>query len=350
VIWGDPHARGFDSQFANHSEDSSVVSIFSHGDFWIVKSAPIGIQGRYGSTQWTQNGQSTTRALAVSGPFLQNHTLIVEPLDGHVTWDGTRVLQDMPSAFAVEGLIDARFFEASAHIDAGLSQRPVTSLEIRLPLGVNLTVNRWSKHLDLRILMEPAPGGQDGHCGNFNGDPQDDHLDQIKRRTHVQVAQNESFFEHPGFAYVGCFVDDREASHRDLPIYIGKGLQLEDCAEACQGSKYFGRQWQQECWCGDVYGSLGQLSDVDCSCDSSDNIGEDRNCVYEQGLVGQVTTASLEDCALDVRLQAGTKCKEEAAKAGTPSTQDVLDACVWDVCFGGEEFAGEDALADQQVQ
>merc|ERR1712066_634647 len=61
----------------------------------------------------------------------------------------------------------------------------IRSYDVTLPLGVEMTVNtvHWLDrrgNLDLLLTMHPEPEGQSGHCGNFNGDPNDDTLDMMR--------------------------------------------------------------------------------------------------------------------------------------------------------------------------
>ena len=44
-------------------------------------------------------------------------------------------------------------------------------------MGVQLAVNRWSNSLALKIHMCAQEGGQDDHCGNYNGVSADDQAD-----------------------------------------------------------------------------------------------------------------------------------------------------------------------------
>merc|ERR1712146_823344 len=54
---------------------------------------------------------------------------------------------------------------------------------------------RWANHINLRITMPPH-AGQDGHCGNFNGDSADDTTDKIRTRVGLGVAEAHSLFQH----------------------------------------------------------------------------------------------------------------------------------------------------------
>jgi fibro-slime domain-containing protein len=129
VIWGDPHATVFDSAVPNEGgAAASLVNIFGHGDFWVLKSPRISIQGRYGATQWTLNGQSATRSLAIGGPFLQGHSMIIDAMDGGILWDGDEILQDFPSEWKEEGLVAVYHHELPEPIDRAQSQRPIHGL------------------------------------------------------------------------------------------------------------------------------------------------------------------------------------------------------------------------------
>merc|ERR1711998_673899 len=74
-------------------------------------------------------------------------------------------------------------------------------------------------------------------------------------------------------AFIGCFKDK---SNRDLPVHKKNGSKAS-CASQCKNYKYFGRQYTEECWCGNSYGKYGK--DTGCKCDAS-NIGGWKNCVY----------------------------------------------------------------------
>merc|ERR1712066_437386 len=59
-------------------------------------------------------------------------------------------------------------------------------LHISLPLGITLEVNEWNEpeegpYMNAKITMSAQPN-QDGHCGNFNGNPSDDARLQVRAR------------------------------------------------------------------------------------------------------------------------------------------------------------------------
>jgi len=326
VVWGDPHVYTFDSDHRHH------VDVMERGDFWLVNSELISIQARTWNSFAAQG--SSLRAIMVSGSFIGGHRLLIEAMDGRVRWDDLQILQDMPSNFEVPELISAEFsvedgpFEGQRIDDSReLAFLPLKNLHVRLPLGVKLTVNRWPHHIDIEITMPKPTTPQDGICGNFNGDPTDDTVEMISARGAAsQVEIEELLFPSSNFEYVGCFHDMTE--DRDLP-WLKSRYSLNDCALACGGFSYFGRQFNGECWCGDSFGKHGQAADEECACDGGDDIGLDRNCIYRYGgdhalpVTQEEKQVTLADCLPERRSLADELC----------STGN--SACIFDICFEG---------------
>jgi len=57
-------------------------------------------------------------------------------------------------------------------------------------------------------------------------------------------------------------------------------MSVGQCAQACRGYKYLGRQWKGECWCGNSSYDMHGEEPRGCNCDGK-NVGDWRNCVYE---------------------------------------------------------------------
>merc|ERR1719189_3018921 len=71
TVFGDPHVMSFDGERSDY---------YTPGEYWIVKSSTVQIQGKYQPTPMT-NGLSVTKAIAISGPFINNDKLIINSLD-----------------------------------------------------------------------------------------------------------------------------------------------------------------------------------------------------------------------------------------------------------------------------
>lgn len=174
-IFGDPHVQTFDGQ---------GVSFYSQGEYWIVKSTTVHIQARYLPTPVT-NGLGVTKELAIGGPFLDGHTLRISAQSA--SWDGEPILGGFPDEWSNDdppvGIV---LNSEGAVLQQGREGKPLRIVHVTLPLGVSLQVNRWNEpgegdYINVRISMTAQPQ-QDGHCGNFNGNPGDDSRDQIRAR------------------------------------------------------------------------------------------------------------------------------------------------------------------------
>merc|ERR1719413_122752 len=181
MIWGDPHVLTFDAhrEFTmlhpepraffqmRSNQRSDVVNVLEEGQFWLVKSDDVHIQGRYNK----RPHQNTTvlGGLAVGGPFLGGNTFIVRPLVGKITWNGEEVLSKLDSEFSND-LIAATYHAGVSNVKDGSK---TNGLEVTLPGDLKLIVNRLTRGLAVKISM-CAREWQDGQCGNFNGDSRDD--------------------------------------------------------------------------------------------------------------------------------------------------------------------------------
>eukprot|EP00440_Ansanella_granifera_P042361 gb/GFBE01045926.1/.p1 GENE.gb/GFBE01045926.1/~~gb/GFBE01045926.1/.p1 ORF type:complete len:541 (+),score=110.19 gb/GFBE01045926.1/:1-1623(+) len=235
TIWGDPHIDVFDNGLFGRDK-LEPLGIYTSGDYWLVKSEVVQMQARYGTTIFTPSGQSALLKLAVSGPFLQNHTLIIEPMDdgGVVTWDGEPILTEMPSEF-VQPFTRIRFMEGEKHIDDVLKGYPVKLIQAYFTRNVVLTVNRWPKHIDAIIQMPQQLGGQDGHCGNFDFNVSDDTKELILARVGAAVPAEESLFPPSSEAEIEALRisahNHREMSLADCTPEVKK-LARQHCRQA----------------------------------------------------------------------------------------------------------------------
>jgi len=251
LLWGDPHIETFDHGFPNFYEE---------GEYWVVKSPTVYIQARYLATPFT-NGLSATHQIAVGGPFLGGHKVVVGPMEnGQITFDGQAILQTFPSTFSNACGVQLSYNGEGKLVDNAQGHLDKHIVHMDLPLGVHLQVMRWANHLNVRITMTPREGGQDGSCGNFNGNMADDSTEAIKSRIGQRVAPADLLF--------------------NVPAQVGPGGQhvtITDCAQAKR------------------------------------------------------------DHAMEV-------CKAKQPAAGGK----LLESCIFDVCFAGDQYAGEDGLAESE--
>jgi len=189
TFWGDPHLITF---------DGARPSFYGDGEYWIVKNDAVKIQGRFMGTKYTF-GLAATQKVAVGGPFIGNHVIEVEPMEkefgGSILVDGEPVLAQY-GTYSVGGVATLTYDGVGELPDMAASQWTKNIVHMYLPQGVSLTVYRWGNYLDLRIKMPPLRGGQDGSCGNFNGDPADDTTQAIFERVGVRVGQGEMLFKN----------------------------------------------------------------------------------------------------------------------------------------------------------
>jgi len=187
MFWGDPHIQSF---------DGARPSFYGDGEFWIVKSQRVKIQGRYMGTDYT-DGLAATNKVAVGGDFLQGHIIEVANLDdGGILVDGEAVLQELGSSYSVAGLATLTYDSLGALPDEAQSKYTKRIVHMELPDGVTFTVYRWQNYLDLKLEMDPVEGGQDGSCGNFNGDPTDDTTEAIFHRIGARVGPGDMLLRH----------------------------------------------------------------------------------------------------------------------------------------------------------
>lgn len=280
------------------------------GDFWLVKNEMVHIQARYWSSR--RDGRSATRAVAVGGPFLKNNTLIVEPREsGKVYWNGQEIVYKYPSEFNVPGLITVRHQRRIKNIHG---------IDVDFPIGVKLAVNRYGHHLWVKITIPQLTGGVDGHCGNFNGNAEDDDAKHIQSRFGSQVPGEELLFDSKEYEFLGCFADSQE--NRDLPVRKRQEhVDVVGCSVLCSGYKFFARQDKGQCWCGNSYGKHGSASG--CDCDSA-HVGFSRNCVYRSlDTTKVVRERGIEECPRQRRTLGEQKCKGglEAARKSNEATR-----------------------------
>jgi len=188
TVYGDPHVTTFDQKH---------LDFYSPGEYWIVKSTSVQIQGKYLPTPMT-HGLAVTKQIAMAGPWMKGHKLIVGARSA--TFDGVPILTTLNSQWSnADPLITAQYDSNGEVLQKGRQGKELHVIHLNMPNGVRMQINRWTEssegdYINIKISMPSIPG-MDGHCGNFNGDHADD--DRLKIRARVGrtgVPQAELFF------------------------------------------------------------------------------------------------------------------------------------------------------------
>ena len=81
---------------------------------------------------------------------------------------------------------------------------------------------------------------------------------------------------------LGCYLDN--GYDRDLTSFQGTASSNEECKHKCKskGFRYMGRQWIDECFCGNDYGKYGEASTCGGGCEQTSGMyGAFTNCIYD---------------------------------------------------------------------
>jgi len=186
VLWGDPHIKTF---------DTSRLVFYSTGDFWLVKAPRISIQGRFQATDWTKKNDKTDyssmTSVIVGGAFLGTHKIEVQSMLGKIMCDGVEVLTTFGSSHCGGAVIT--YNDAGALVDQAMAFLPHKVVHLALPNNVKMQVNRWPNFINSAIKMSKR-NGQDGICGNFNGDANDDMGKELHQRFGTGVSKDDLLF------------------------------------------------------------------------------------------------------------------------------------------------------------
>jgi len=179
-VYGDPHMVAFDFSGGK----SHTVGFYAYGNYWLVKSPALWIQGCYKSIDLYQPGLAYLTKIAAGGPFLQGNTLMVEGTDAgmQVWWNGALIFQGVTTGTHRE-MNGAVVVERSVK---GSGRKQKHKVQVMLPNDVKLNFVAFTKTGKVTflngIIKMLQVKGQDGQCGNFNGDPNDDTKEMIEQR------------------------------------------------------------------------------------------------------------------------------------------------------------------------
>merc|ERR1712151_306746 len=124
--------------------------------------------------------------------------ITVGSLEDHITWNKMPIMQDEISESTSFKFEDGNVSVSIARTQDSLNVVNLSSknpaIDIKLPLGVSLIVNRLHHHLNVAITMPEQKDGQDGLCGNFNGVAADDSIEFSSKRFDPNVPLEDSLF------------------------------------------------------------------------------------------------------------------------------------------------------------
>jgi len=234
VIWGDPHIITFDAHqklatkypdreefFQIRNRKAEEVSVHEEGVYWLVKSKDVHIQGRYEKRpahKWLGKkieDRTVLAEMAIGGPFLKGKTLVFRPLVGNVTWNGKAILPRIGSRFA-NHLISAKYHADSEIVKDG---KKGLGIDVKLPGDMKLIVNRFTRGLAVKISM-CGREEQDGHCGNFNGNTNDDVQEVLMARVGHRIRNKQLLHwqDHPS-----RMEQRSKQSHSEKNVKVRKG-------------------------------------------------------------------------------------------------------------------------------
>jgi len=198
IVWGDPHIISFDVNrkrkmehpakeafFRSRNWKTDELTVHDEGVFWLVNNAQMKIQARYRHNE-SNPALTSLYTVAISGPFVGNNLLVIGTLEHSIRWNKQSILESQPSKF------HNKWVKADYHNKAELvsSGRKGPGIDMELPNGMTLTVNRWKKSLALKITQCGAPpSAQEGQCGNNNHDLSDDTPQILAQEAPAQVPE-----------------------------------------------------------------------------------------------------------------------------------------------------------------
>mmetsp|Transcript_101162 Transcript_101162/g.200935 ORF Transcript_101162/g.200935 Transcript_101162/m.200935 type:complete len:684 (+) Transcript_101162:44-2095(+) len=213
ALFGDPHIISFDRVYG------PPLTILSPGEYHLIKSPVLQVQGRFGYTRRFPTAASTV-GIAIGGALIKGHTLAIvyvgpaQGIKGFKTfWDGREILQTYPSTFVSPDMVLSAKYDAMDPQQYHREGRhTIGGTKGKLPSFLFELGNASRMFLSVYVLIGPdnvnavlttwkVPGGQDGLCGNFNCNQNDDDLDSLQQRGVADpIPAGQSLFAHAAAA------------------------------------------------------------------------------------------------------------------------------------------------------
>jgi hypothetical protein len=245
TLWGDPHVITFDQV---GDDKNQAVSFYGDGDFWVVRSSQVSIQGRFEGTKYTER-LAATNQIVVSGAFIHGHKIEVGTQDsGIVTVDGASMSFGTTS-HAADNSFSVSYDSNGQVPDVVPEGNEKRVVHMTLPLGIKVDVFQWTNYLDVQITMSSLPD-QDGVCGNFNGDHGDDSTRNIFERIGARVKPGENLLsgqakiewthQMQAMLHAECASTTLAAAKTHCTTFLGSMASTPNLPQACQFDYCFG--------------------------------------------------------------------------------------------------------------
>jgi len=210
TIMGDPHVLTFDDPAGQ--QGTPAITQTTPGDYYLVTSEDIKIQGRFGYSSRFPAAASLT-GIAVSGVLIHNNKLVVEytgPAKGKegfkAWWNDQPILdQGFPASFkskdnfleAEYNSMDPQSFSREARNTIGGTSGDLPSYLFKIAPGIQIYVLMGQETMNGVITMRKLRVGMDGYCGNFNCVANDDGLQALEARNlTTPIAAGTSLFKN----------------------------------------------------------------------------------------------------------------------------------------------------------
>eukprot|EP00930_Biecheleria_cincta_P033204 TRINITY_DN2299_c0_g2_i1.p1 TRINITY_DN2299_c0_g2~~TRINITY_DN2299_c0_g2_i1.p1 ORF type:complete len:236 (+),score=36.06 TRINITY_DN2299_c0_g2_i1:95-709(+) len=171
-------------------------------------------------------------SIIVSGSFTQGHKIQVDSMLGSIRCDGRDILANFGQAIC--GNAQITFDSQGALVDAAMAFLPHKVVHMHFPGGTEIQVNRWPNFINAKVQMSKQVD-QDGVCGNFNGNPNDDGGKELHRRFGHGVSQGECLFANPIPEHTPVKMPD---SKRCSPAKLAQAKSVCHQAAAADGWSY----------------------------------------------------------------------------------------------------------------
>jgi len=203
TVWGDGQVSVFDKarvswpawlmSFFRKPELETDFQATDEVDFWLVNSEDVKIQARYIMAR--KAGQPQLKGIAFSGNLVRDCSLTVGADGAPTYWNGVEILKEPGDTFDTN-LVKAKYVNNTALVEDDSQQTPGYTFEF--PEGVSMIINRQNHTLGLAITLAKPFENQDGQCGNYNGDHEDDALELIEGRMgmDLKVQEDDCLFRH----------------------------------------------------------------------------------------------------------------------------------------------------------